>query len=226
MTRASYGAPRHFTVTAAATAVAGIVTLTIKPAITFSGAFANVDSQPAANAAVVFDAAAGTQSPQAIAFSPQALTWACVNQEQPGGVDTVYFATDPKTGIQLRFIRQFEGRTNNFINRFDVLYAFGVPYSHGRRAHPVLGRQEHPVLGENHERKRLIQKPEVSGRGNQTRVSTTSKTPGYIYGKVNDPTRRTRSTPTGTTRRAPRSTLSKQARERATKPNLNNCARA
>ena len=131
MTRASYGSPRHFTVTAAATAVAGIVTVTVKPAITFSGAFANVDSQPAANAAVVFDAAAATQSPQAIAFSPQALTWACVNQEQPGGVDTCYFATDPKTGIQLRFIRQFEGRTNNFINRFDVLYAFGVPYSMG-----------------------------------------------------------------------------------------------
>jgi hypothetical protein len=131
MTRASYGKLRHFTNTLAATAVAGVATLTVKPAITFSGAFANVDSQPAANAGVVFDAAAGTQSPQAIAFSPQALTWACVNQEQPGGVDTCYFATDAKTGIQLRFIRQFEGRTNNFINRFDVLYAFGVPYSQG-----------------------------------------------------------------------------------------------
>ena len=131
MTRASYGKLRHYTVTAAATAVAGIVNLTIKPAITFSGAFANVDAQPAANAAVVFDAAAGTQSPQNLAWSPQALTWACVNQEQPGGVDTVYFATDPETGIQLRFVRQFEGRTNNFINRFDVLYAFGVPYPQG-----------------------------------------------------------------------------------------------
>ena len=101
MTRSSYGKLRHFTVTAAATAAAGIVNVTIKPAITFSGAFANVDAQPASNAAVVFDSAAGIQSPQAIAFSPQALTWACINQEQPGGVDTVYFATDPKTGIQL-----------------------------------------------------------------------------------------------------------------------------
>jgi hypothetical protein len=31
----------------------------------------------------------------------------------------------------LRFARQWEGRTNNFINRFDVLYAFGVPYPTG-----------------------------------------------------------------------------------------------
>ncbi len=131
MTRASYGKLRHFTVTAGVTAVGGAATVSITPAITFSGAFANVDSQPASNAAVVFDAAAGSQSPQAIAWSPQALTWACINQEQPGGVDTVYFATDPDTGIQLRFVRQFEGRTNNFINRFDVLYAFGVPYSAG-----------------------------------------------------------------------------------------------
>jgi hypothetical protein len=131
MTRASYGKARHFTSTLAVTAVGGVATLTIRPAITFSGAFANVDAQPAANAAVTFDAAAGTQSPQAIAWSPQALTWACINQEQPGGVDTCYFATDAKTGIQLRFIRQFEGRSNNFINRFDVLYAFGVPYAQG-----------------------------------------------------------------------------------------------
>jgi hypothetical protein len=131
MTRASYGKLRHFTVTTAVTAVAGVATVTIAPAITFTGAFANVDSQPAANAAITFDAAAGSQSPQGMVWSPQALTWACVNQEEMGGVDTVYFATDPETGIQLRFVRQYEGRTNNFINRFDVLYAFGVPYPTG-----------------------------------------------------------------------------------------------
>jgi hypothetical protein len=89
-----------------------------------------VDSQPLANAAVTFEAAAGTASPQGLLFSPQAFTWACINQEQPGNAD-VYFATDPDTGIQLRFARQWEGRTNNFINRFDVLYAFGVPYGTG-----------------------------------------------------------------------------------------------
>jgi hypothetical protein len=131
MTRASYGKLRKFTCTQATTLASGAGSIPISPAITFSGAFANVDAQPASNAAIVFDAAPGVQSPQGLAWSPQALTWACVNQEQPGGVDTVYFATDAKTGIQLRFVRQFEGRTNNYINRFDVLYAFGVPYPQG-----------------------------------------------------------------------------------------------
>jgi hypothetical protein len=130
MTRASYGSLRRYTVTTAATAVAGAATLTIRPAITFSGAFANVDAQPASNAALVFDAAASSQSPQGMAWAPSALTWACINQETPDNAD-VYFATDADTGIQLRFARQWEGRTNNFINRFDVLYAFGVPYPQG-----------------------------------------------------------------------------------------------
>jgi len=130
MTRASYGKLRRYTVTADATLAGGAGNISISPAITFSGAFANVDAAPASNAALTFDGAAGSQSPQGIAWSPQAFTWACINQEQPGNADT-WFATDAKTGIQLRFARQWEGRTNNFINRFDVLYAFGVPYPTG-----------------------------------------------------------------------------------------------
>lgn len=131
MTRASYGSLRTFVCTQTVTASGGVATVNIAPAITFSGAFANVDAVPASNAAVVFTSAASGQSPNGLAFSPQAYTWACINQEQPGGTDTTYFATDPDTGIQLRFVRQYEGRTNNFINRFDVLYAFGVPYAMG-----------------------------------------------------------------------------------------------
>ncbi len=131
MTRASYGKLRKFAIQADTTLVAGAASnVPISPSIIFSGAFANVDAQPASNAALVFDAAASTQSPQGLAWSPQALTWACINQEQPDNADT-FFATDAETGIQLRFARQWEGRSNNFINRFDVLYAFGVPYPTG-----------------------------------------------------------------------------------------------
>ena len=130
MTRASYGKPRKFSVQADVTLAGGAGNITVSPPITYTGAFANVDAAPAANAALTFDAAAGSQSPQGLGFNPQAFTWACINQEQPGNADT-YFATDPETGIQLRFARQWEGRTNNFINRFDVLYAFGAPYPQG-----------------------------------------------------------------------------------------------
>lgn len=132
MTRQSYGKLRKFTVQADVTLVAGAGNLTISPAITFSGAFANVDAQPAANAPIVLDQAASTTAMAGLAFSPQAYTWACINQEDPSETNAqCYFATDPESGIQLRFVRQFEGRTNNFINRFDVLYAFGTPYPQG-----------------------------------------------------------------------------------------------
>jgi hypothetical protein len=132
MNRQSLGKLRHFTVQATVTLAAGNGNLSVLPAIQYgaTNAFANVDSAPAANAALVFDQAAATQAMQGLGWSPQALTWACINQEQPDNAYT-YFATDAETGIQLRFGRQWEGRTNNFINRFDVLYAFGVPYPSG-----------------------------------------------------------------------------------------------
>lgn len=130
MTRASYGSLRRFTISQTTTLASGAGNLPISPGITYGSAFANVDSTPAPNAAILFDAAANVQSPQGVSWSPQAFTWACVNQEQPTNAE-VYFATDAETGIQLRFARQWEGRTNNFINRFDVLYAFGVPYPQG-----------------------------------------------------------------------------------------------
>src|SRR5215831_16983528 len=83
MTRASYGVLRTFTCTADTTLAGGAGNIPITPAITFSGAFANVDAQPASNAALVFTSAASTQSPQGLAWSPQAYTWAYINQEQP-----------------------------------------------------------------------------------------------------------------------------------------------
>lgn len=133
MVRASFGKLRKFTVVADATAdgSGNLASLLISPAINFSGPQQNVDIQPASNAALVFDSAASISSVQGIAFNPNAFTWACVDQIQPGGVDQAFFATDKDTGIQLRFVRQYEGRTNTYINRFDVLYAFGVPYPEG-----------------------------------------------------------------------------------------------
>jgi hypothetical protein len=132
MNRQSLGKLRRWTVTATVTLATGSGNITVSLPIQYGATnqFANVDSAPAANAALTFDQAASTQSMQGLAWAPSALTWACINQEQPGNAD-VYFATDEETGIQLRFARQWEGRTNNFINRFDVLYAFGVPYPTG-----------------------------------------------------------------------------------------------
>lgn len=132
MNRQSLGKLRRWAVAANTTLASGSGSIPVTLAIQYgaTNAFANVDSAPASNAALIFDQAASTQAMQGLAWSNSALTWACINQEQPDNAETFY-ATDAETGIQLRFARQWEGRTNNFINRFDVLYAFGVPYPTG-----------------------------------------------------------------------------------------------
>ena len=139
MTRSLYGGLRHFTITADVTSDGGgLATLPISPAL-IPGVvqFATVDAAPAAGAAItVFGIAAagqaaiaGTVSAQCLGFHKDAFTVAGISQVIPkGSTEESYQATDPDTGLQLRFLRQFEGRGNNFINRFDVLYAFGVPY--------------------------------------------------------------------------------------------------
>ena len=127
MTRATFGKLRQFRVVAQNTTDgAGNSTISISPAMVATGAFQNVTALPADNAAITMIGTSGLQTPQGMAFHKDAYTVAFINQEEVGGVDTMYFATDPETGIQLRFVRQYDGTTNKFINRFDALYAFAV----------------------------------------------------------------------------------------------------
>lgn len=140
MTRDLYGGLRNFTITADVTSDGGgLATLPISPAIIPGNvSFATADVAPAAGALIsVFGivaagqaAIANTRTAQCLGYHPDAFTFAGISQEIPkGSTETAYEATDPDTGVMLRFIRQYEGRGNNFINRFDVLYAFGAPYA-------------------------------------------------------------------------------------------------
>jgi hypothetical protein len=139
MTRALYGGLRHFTVTADVYSDgAGNATIPISPAIVPAPlAFATVDGLPGAGALIsVFSVAAAGQgaiantfTSQCVGYHKDAYTFACVKQPLPkGSVEMAYEAVDKDTGIQLRYIQQFIGTNNLFVNRFDVLYAFGVPY--------------------------------------------------------------------------------------------------
>jgi coat protein Gp5 len=139
MTRQVYGGLRHFVVTADVYSDgAGNATIPISPSIVPAPlAFATVDNTPAGSALIsVFSVAAAgqaaianTTSAQCLGYAKEAFTFAGVSQHVPkGSTEMAYEATDPDTGIQLRFIRQYLGKDNLFINRFDVLYAFGVPY--------------------------------------------------------------------------------------------------
>ncbi len=90
-----------------------------------SGALIYVWETPAAGQSII----ASTVSVQDMGYHRDAFTFAGVSQEIPrGSTEQAYEATDPDTGIMLRFVRQFVATQNLFVNRFDVLYAFGVPY--------------------------------------------------------------------------------------------------
>lgn len=139
MTRALYGGLRNYTVTADVTADgSGNATIPISPpCIPAPAQFATTDSTIADNKAItVFATAqaglaalAGTTSTQCLGYHKDAFTFAGIHQKLPkGSTEQAWEAVDPDTGIQLRFVQQFLGRENLFINRFDVCYAFCAPY--------------------------------------------------------------------------------------------------
>jgi hypothetical protein len=143
MTRALYGGLRNCVVTADVYSDgAGNATIPISVGgpgglIAAPAQFATVDALPAAGALIsVFGVAAAGQAALANTYTTQcmgyhrdAFTFAGISQEIPkGSTEMAYEATDPETGVQLRFLRQYSGKDNLFINRFDALYAFGVPY--------------------------------------------------------------------------------------------------
>lgn len=140
MTREPYGGLRHFTVTADVYSDgAGAATIPISPAIVPApGQFATVDTAPGAGALIsVFGVAAAGQSAIAntyssmnIGYHRDAFTFASISQELPNEDGArAWQAVNPDIGVNMRFLRQYQGGPNNFINRFDVLCAFAAPYA-------------------------------------------------------------------------------------------------
>lgn len=139
MTRALYGGLRNLLVTADVYSDgAGNASIPISPSLIPAGQqFATVDVLPGAGALIsVWGVAAAGQAALANTFATQnlgyhkdAFTFAGVSQKVPkGSAEMAYQATDPDTGIMLRFAQQWNLQSNIFGSRFDVLYAFGAPY--------------------------------------------------------------------------------------------------
>lgn len=113
---------KQFTVMADATSDgSGNVTLTISPPIISSGAFQNVSAAPADNAAMTFLGALSTAFNLNAAFHKSAIKLVSVNPPRPftGESD---FATDPDTGISVRYWRYSDGGTDIHNHRWDVYY--------------------------------------------------------------------------------------------------------
>lgn len=130
--------------TSAATATANDqdLALTISPPIITSGAFQTVDSAPADNAAIQWmgsdtetDTDATTYSFGTV-FRPEALALVSARLVMPysGEAD---FATDPETGLSVRYWRTSDGTNDTHLHRFDVVY--GVKNVDPRRGTRISG---------------------------------------------------------------------------------------
>ncbi|MCK9513668.1 MAG: hypothetical protein M0R28_20925 [Pigmentiphaga sp.] len=84
-------------------------------------AFATVDSVPADGAAITFMGAAGLVMPVRAAWQKQAIQLVSARLETPMS-DTSSFATDPETGISIRYWRGSDIATGKHIHRWDMIY--------------------------------------------------------------------------------------------------------
>lgn len=121
-TKADLGYLKQFTIMADATSDGvGNVTLTIAPAIIASGAFQNVSAAPADNAALTHLGALSTTFRTNAIFHKTAIKLVSAKLTMPftGEAD---FATDPETGLTVRYWRYSDGASDTHNHRWDVFY--------------------------------------------------------------------------------------------------------
>ena len=125
-TRVSTGKLQQFVVTENAVGAGSTdATLSISPKIITSGAFQTVDALPADGAALVFVGAASTAYAQNLAFHKDAFAFVSADLVKPSG--SVEFCSQKNyDGLNLRILRQYDARTDEFITRADVFYGFGT----------------------------------------------------------------------------------------------------
>jgi len=121
VTKAKLSFLKQFVVTADGSSDgSGNLTLTIAPAIITSGAFQNVDSVPADNAALTFVGTAATGYAQNLVFHPNAFGLVVVPMDKPPG--TVDVARESYKGLSVRVIPYYDGTNDISKWRLDVLY--------------------------------------------------------------------------------------------------------
>ena len=133
ITKATLSFLQPFVVTAAGANSAGALTINISPAIRATGPFQNVSALPADNAALTFSGSASALSTIGLLWHKDAVALAIVPLEKPDGVNQASMKYDSTSGVGMRYIEWYDGDTDQWKSRFDVV--FGV----------LLQRPEHSV---------------------------------------------------------------------------------
>jgi hypothetical protein len=126
MSKAVQTSPQQFVVTADVSSDgSGNATIPISPAIVATGAAQNVSNSPANGAPITVVGAAGTVTPQGLAFHPDAFTIASADLTDPsqfGAWGAV--AHDDQLGLSIRVWRQADIMNDAFPCRIDILYGW------------------------------------------------------------------------------------------------------
>ena len=134
----STGRLQDFLVTATATADAGgnmtIPVTTWGSALQSTGPFQNISALPADNAVLTLfgkgvgniNAISNTSTPQAVAFHPDFATLVSADLYMPKGTDMASRKSDRQLGFSMRYIRDYDGVTDQLISRFDILFGWAL----------------------------------------------------------------------------------------------------
>lgn len=148
MTRLSTGTLKQFVIAADVTAAASAATITLVSnsnagAIIGPGSpYQNVDALPVAGADLTLFP--GTTSPngksgtQSLALGQNAFALVGVPLPNPTKAEMASRARDPKSGLSVSFIRDFDAVQRKWINRFDCIFGIGNLYN-DRAAVRILG---------------------------------------------------------------------------------------
>jgi hypothetical protein len=127
VTKADLGYAMRFVVTSTISDTTGAITIPFLPAIVGPGdPQQNVSQLPANLAAVTINGATGQISQRSVVFNEEAVTLAVVPLEKPDGVNTAATKYDKQSGVGLRYIEWYDGDTDLWKSRFDLVYGIAV----------------------------------------------------------------------------------------------------
>jgi hypothetical protein len=125
-TREDTGDLMQFVVTADCNPSSGDMTISFEPEIVISGAYQNVTNAAANNKAITPVGAASATAAQGLAFHRDFCTIAFVDLYIPKGVDMAGRANSKKRNVSIRFVRFWDGRSDQLVTRLDVLFGIKV----------------------------------------------------------------------------------------------------
>jgi len=138
VTKATLSELQQFVVTAAVSDSSGAMTISISPSIVGPGnVHQNVNALPADNAALTMFGTSAQTFAQGIAWNKEAVTVAIVPLDRPEGVNSAAMKYDEQSGVGVRYIEWYDGDTDLWKCRTDVVY--GILLQRGEHSVAIAG---------------------------------------------------------------------------------------